>query len=245
MAWPRPPGASVAPLAGGFGARLQLDGQSYEIRYGPGQDFETPEDFFAPCRAALREPCEEMLRVVEALGVLESLQLDAHGTLRVALPFCGSMQELPILAHFLATRCSGRQGVAKISILASDVQDWAPLGGYWKQKETYVKRWYPHMDLKFCQLDLHALRHPPSSLTFAFHPECTVHRDLWRRILHNVISASAVCIVCTFNDEERKVVLGVCQDLGRQAQCQRNPYYANSKQNGTTPPFLNFLILVR
>ncbi|CAE7767912.1 unnamed protein product [Symbiodinium sp. CCMP2456] len=140
----------------------------------------------------------------QALGALESLQLDAHGTLRVALPFCGSMQELPILAHFLSTRCSGRQGVAKISILASDVQDWAPLGGYWKQKETYVKRWYPHMDLKFCQLDLHALRHPPSSLTFAFHPECTVHRDLWRRILHNVISASAVCIVCTFNDEERK-----------------------------------------
>ena len=72
-----------------------------------------------------------MLRVVEALGVLESLQLDAHGTLRVALPFCGSMhlgctrhaicdppfqlcvsmprQELPILAHFLATRCSGSE----------------------------------------------------------------------------------------------------------------------------------------
>ena len=94
--------------------------------------------------------------------------------------------------------------MAKISILASDVQDWAPLGGYWKQKETYVKRWYPHMDLKFCKLDLNALQHPPSSLTFAFHPECTVHRDLWRRILHNVISASAVCIVCTFNDEERK-----------------------------------------
>ncbi|CAE7322841.1 unnamed protein product [Symbiodinium sp. CCMP2592] len=213
----------------------------------------------------------------QALGGLESLPLDPHGTLRVALPFCGSMQELPILAHFLSTRCSGRQGVAKISILASDVQDWAPLGGYWKQKETYVKRWYPHMDLKFCQLDLHALQHPPSSLTFAFHPECTVHRDLWRRILHNVISASAVCIVCTFNDEERKagsagqqgegwegelglllalqrmeqlcqVVLGVCQDLGRQAQCQRNPYYADSKRNGssgTTPPFLNFLILVR
>ena len=114
---------------------------------------------------------------------------------------CAEAARSPFL---LLSSCAGRQGVAKISILASDVQDWAPLGGYWKQKETYVKRWYPHMDLKFCQLDLHALRHPPSSLTFAFHPECTVHRDLWRRILHNVISASAVCIVCTFNDEERK-----------------------------------------
>ncbi|CAE7033046.1 unnamed protein product [Symbiodinium natans] len=226
--------------------RLELDGQIHEIRYGPGQDFESPQDFFAPCRRALREPCETLLQVLEELGGLEGLPLDPTGTLFVALPFCGSSQELPILANFLSTRCLGKRGVAKISILASDVQDWSELGGYWRQKEKYVKRWYERMDLKFCQLDLQGIRHPASSLTFAFHPECTVHRDVWRRILYNVITASTgLCVVGTFNDEEMKVVVGVCQELGRRVQCQRNPYYAVPKPGGTTPPFLNYLILVR
>ena len=95
--------------------------------------------------------------------------------------------------------------MANISILASDVQDWAELGGYWRQKEKYVRRWYSGMELRFCQLDLQSIRHPPSSLTFAFHPECTVHRDVWRRILHNVISATTgLCVVATFNEEEMK-----------------------------------------
>ena len=157
--------------------------------------------------------------------------------------------------------CAGQRGVTKISMLASDVRDWSELGGYWRQKETYVRRWYQGMDLKFCQLDLQAVRHPSSSLTLAFHPECTIHTDTWHRILHNVISATAgVCLIATFNELEMKargrvdhvewaqstrrdlvwsgvapacteVVIGVCQQLGRRAQCQRNPYYANGRRS--------------
>ena len=50
----------------------------------------------------------------------------------------------------------------------------------WMRKEHHVRRRLPSIHLKFQQLDLAAFQHPPASLTFAIHPECTVQKELWK-----------------------------------------------------------------
>lgn len=250
----RPVLQPVAPVK--VTARMEIDGEIHEVRYGPGEDFESPSDFFPPCKATLGLPCQAMLNLVQSSGLLEELPLDATKTLHVALPFCGSMQELLVLTDFFSRQVLGHR-VNKIAILGSDLYDWNLKGGYWKQKELHIRRRQPGIDVRFCQLDLATFQHPPASLMFAIHPECTVQVDLWRKILSNIISACVgLCVVVTFSEDEAKVVSGVGQALHRRCQVHQNPYYQNSTNSsagaagsagsaGTPlPPFMKFIVLL-
>ncbi|CAJ1395599.1 unnamed protein product [Effrenium voratum] len=225
-------------------ARFVMDGEEHEVRYGPGGDFESPMDFFPPCKASLRRPCQGMLGLLESLGALSGLPLDAAGCLHVALPFCGSAQELPVLSEFLTQQVLGRNGVRQISMLGSDVEDWGPKGGYWQQKELFARRRTPHLRLRFAQLDLAATQHPAASLMFAIHPECTVNREMWRRILGNIISATqGLCVVATFAEDEAKVVADVGHSLQRRCQIHLNPFYGPGC-TAPPPPSMKYIVLV-
>lgn len=230
----RPVLQPVAPVK--VTARMEIDGEIHE--------------------ATLRLPCQAMLNLVQSSGLLEELPLDATKTLHVALPFCGSMQELLVLTDFFSRQVLGHR-VNKIAILGSDLYDWNLKGGYWKQKELHIRRRQPGIDVRFCQLDLATFQHPPASLMFAIHPECTVQVDLWRKILSNIISACVgLCVVVTFSEDEAKVVSGVGQALHRRCQVHQNPYYQNSTNSSAgsagsagpagapLPPFMKFIVLL-
>eukprot|EP00913_Durusdinium_trenchii_P001493 g1381.t1 len=181
------------------------------------EEFESPADFFPPCKAALRLPCQAMLGFLQSIGAFDALPTIDNspqrtpGTLQVALPFCGSMQELLVITDFLAK-----------------------------------------------QLDLSAVQHPPASLVFAIHPECTVQRELWKKILSNVISATVgLCVVATFSEDEAKVVASIGQALQRRCQVHQNPYYEGaSPPSGPSgppsgpggcypnPPFMKYIVTV-
>ncbi|CAK9071308.1 unnamed protein product [Durusdinium trenchii] len=194
----------------------------------------------------------------DALPTIDNSPQRTPGTLQVALPFCGSMQELLVITDFLAKQVLGQQNVKQIAIMGSDLFDWNLKGGYWRQKELHVRRQLPGMDLKFCQLDLSAVQHPPASLVFAIHPECTVQRELWKKILSNVISATVgLCVVATFSEDEAKVVASIGQALQRRCQVHQNPYYEGaSPPSGPSgppsgpggcypnPPFMKYIVTV-
>merc|ERR1712080_247008 len=107
------------------------------------------------------------------------------GTLRVSAPFCGSVQELPVLAAFLNDRLLTRTEVNSVFLLGSDLLNWDIKGGYWRQKERYCARKYPNVQVQFRQLDLGREQHPQSALTIAVHPECTINsaESPWPTIL--------------------------------------------------------------
>eukprot|EP00931_Biecheleriopsis_adriatica_P068387 TRINITY_DN42353_c0_g1_i1.p1 TRINITY_DN42353_c0_g1~~TRINITY_DN42353_c0_g1_i1.p1 ORF type:complete len:394 (+),score=62.75 TRINITY_DN42353_c0_g1_i1:54-1235(+) len=228
-------------------ASMVFDGEAHEVRYGPGLDFESPADFFTPCRKAWREPYQAMLDFLDAHGWFERLPVDAKGILHITLPFCGSVQEVPVLADFLCKRFLGKPGINQISILGTDLYDWNQKGGYWKEKERFVARKYPGLQLKFCQMDLTKAQHPESALTLGIHPECTVETDLWRMILSNVIGATTgTCLISTFKDMEMEMVQSLCKDLGVEFEVHRNPYWVGREApEGTIPPFLSYFILIR
>ncbi|CAK9110007.1 Uncharacterized protein SCF082_LOCUS51101 [Durusdinium trenchii] len=208
--------------------------------------------------------CQAMLGFLQSIGAFDALPTIDNspqrtpGTLQVALPFCGSMQELLVITDFLAKQVLGQQNVKQIAIMGSDLFDWNLKGGYWRQKELHVRRQLPGMDLKFCQLDLSAVQHPPASLVFAIHPECTVQRELWKKILSNVISATVgLCVVATFSEDEAKVVASIGQALQRRCQVHQNPYYEGaSPPSGPSgppsgpggcypnPPFMKYIVTV-
>lgn len=227
-------------------ASYVFDGERREIRYGVGQEFESPADFFSPCHSEWREPYQAMLDDLDSTGWLEGLPVDSQGILRVSMPFCGSNQELPVLVEFLAARFLGKHGVNGIHIVGSDVVNWNVKGGYWHQKEKWVARKFPGMQLQFRQMDLAREQHPESALTLGIHPECTVPGP-WPEILTNILrSTTGVCLVATFKDAEMQVVRDLCQRLGLACEVHENPFWQSRPlPPGTVPPFLRFLVLVR
>merc|ERR1712008_63457 len=126
-------------------------------------------DFFSPCPKQWRGPYEAMLQHLAATGWFEGLPADEHGLLRVAMPFCGSNQELPVLAEFLAQRflpaSGGGAGSAYngVHILGSDVVNWDIKGGCWRQKEKWVSRRFPGVQAQYRQLDLGREQHPDTA----------------------------------------------------------------------------------
>lgn len=246
---PVPAGALAPVLPPGkvLTATMEFDGQLMEIKYGPGQDYESPADFFTPCRTEWREPYMSMLQFLDGGGWFDNLPLDSQGILRVSAPFCGSIQELPILAAFLEERFGGKPGVSGVHLLCSDVVDWDRKGGYWRQKERYVARKHKGISLQFQQIDLATQTHPSSALTLGIHPECTVSTSIWERILANVIrTTTGTCVIATFKEGEKEVVSRVCKSLGANFEVHKNPHWTERElPPGNIPPFLQFLVLVR
>lgn len=225
---------------------MVIDGERHELSFGPGHEFECPDDFFTPCRTAWKEPYQAMLDFLASRGCLDRLPIDAEGSLRVSLPFCGSAQELPVLVDFLIHRFMGRPGIGRVSLLASDVEDWDQRGGYWRQKERYATRKCPQMLVRFGQLDLARVQHPSSALTLGIHPECTMSREMWRTILSNIIdSTTGICLIATFKEEEMQVVRTLCQELRQDFEVHRNPYWqARPEPSGCATTYLNYLIVI-
>uniref|UniRef100_A0A7S2C6T5 Uncharacterized protein n=1 Tax=Alexandrium andersonii TaxID=327968 RepID=A0A7S2C6T5_9DINO len=182
-----------------------------------------------------------------ATGWLDDLPLDAHGILWVALPFCGSVQELPVLVEFLAKRFLERPGVKGVRIFGSDVQNWDLKGGYWRQKEKWAARKFPGMQLQFRPVDLTREAHPSSALTFGIHPECTAPNSPWPQILTNIIENTyGVCAIATFKEGEMEVVCDICRKAGVACEVLENPHWQkNPVPPGTQPPFCRFIMLVR
>jgi len=228
-------------------ASFDFDGERREVRYGPGEEFESPADFFAPCHSEWRLPYEAMLQCLAAHSWLDDLPLDAQGILRVALPFCGSVQELPVLADFLAERFLGRPGISGIHVFGSDVQNWDLKGGYWRQKEKWAARKYKGLQLQFRPMDLVREVHPSAALTFGIHPECTAPNSPWPQILTNILqNTTGVCMIATFKDVEMEVVCDICRRAGMACEVLENPHWQQHPvPPGTQPPFLRFLVLVR
>lgn len=240
----------VPPLKPGkvLVASFDFDGERREVRYGPGEEFESPADFFAPCHSEWRLPYEAMLECLSARGWLDDLPLDAQGILRLALPFCGSVQELPVLVEFLGEHFVGRPGINGVHIFGSDVQNWDLKGGYWRQKEKWAGRKYKGaLQLQFRPVDLTREAHPNSALTFGIHPECTAPNSPWPQILTNIIqNTSGVCMIACFKEGEMEVVCDICQKAGAACEVIENPHWQrNPVPPGTQPPFLRFLVLVR
>lgn len=246
---PVPAGALAPVLPPGrvLTATMEFDGQMMEIKYGPGQDYESPADFFTPCRTEWREPYTSMLQFLDRGGWFDNLPVDPQGILRVSAPFCGSIQELPVLAAFLEERFVGKPGINGVHLLCSDVVDWDRKGGYWRQKERYVARKHKGISVQFQQIDLATQTHPTSALTLGIHPECTVSTSIWERILANVIrTTTGTCVIATFKEGEKEVVSRVCKNLGANYEVHKNPHWTERElPPGSIPPFLQFLILVR
>lgn len=228
-------------------AHMVFDGKQRTIRYGPGEDFESPDDFFAPCVEAWRGPYQAMLDFLWENGWLQDLPVDNQGILRVSLPFCGSVQEIQTLVEFLRDRLLVRPDVKSIYILGSDIDDWNQKGGYWIQKERFVNRKYPRILLKFCQIDLGTTQHPDSAWILGIHPECTFTSSPWRKILANIIhAAKKICLIATFKEGEMEVVRSVCQELKVNFKVHKNPYWiGRDEPTGGVPPYLQYLIMVR
>lgn len=241
-------GVAAFPKSTVMTASMAFDGQEMLIKYGPGEDFESPADFFSPCHSEWREPYQAMLNFLSDNGWLDELPLDTNGMLNVAIPFCGSAPEIPVLAAFLSERFLKTYGTAKISIFGTDVRDGDSQCGYWRQKERYVARKYgQRLQLQFRTADLSREAHPHCALTLGMHPECTSPRSLWRQILANIIQGTrGVCVIATFKEEEMQVVQGVCQGLGANFEVHENLHWRNRPiPEGTTPSYLRFLVLVR
>lgn len=233
-------------------ATMFFDGEQMEIRYGPNEDYESPEDFFTPCPSEWRGPYAGMLELLGSHRWLQELDeglrlVDREGVLRVSLPFCGSVQELPVLAAFLAERFLNRPGVRTIRIMGSDIDNWNLKGGYWHQKGKFFSRKYTGMQVEFRQLDLSKEAHPDSMLMFGMHPECTVTTSPWPRILANVIRATkGICVIATFKEGEMEVVRDICVEMGTIHEVHMNPYWSSHPlPQGTIPPFLQYLVLIR
>jgi len=194
-----------------------------------------------------------MLQHLAATGWLEWLPADEHGLLRVAMPFCGSNQELPVLAEFLAQRflpaSGGGAGSAYsgVHILGSDVVNWDIKGGSWRQKEKWASRRFPGVQVQYRQLDLGREQHPDAALVLGIHPECTAPGSPWPQILENVLrSTRGVCLIATFKEGEMEVVRDVFHRAGASCEVHENPYWQEHPiPPGTLPAFLHYLVLSR
>jgi len=223
------------------------------MRFGPGEEFDSPMDFFPPCPKEWRGPYEAMLQHLAAIGWLEGLPTDEHGLLRVAMPFCGSNQELPVLTEVLAQQFLPTFGRAVggaftgVHILGSDIVNWDTKGGYWRQKEKWASRRFPGVQVQYQQLDLGREQHPDTALVFGIHPECTAPSNPWPRILENVLrSTRGVCLIATFKHAEMEVVRDVFHRAGASCEVHENPYWKEHPlPPGTLPAYLHYLVLSR
>jgi len=232
---------------------LNFDGEQITIRYGPGEEFDSSMDFFSPCPKAWRDPYEAMLQHLAATGWLEGLPADEQGVLRVAMPFCGSNQELPVLAEFLAQRFlpapGGGAGGAYngVHILGSDIVNWDIKGGCWRQKEKWVSRRFPGVQVQYRQLDMGREQHPDAALVLGIHPECTAPGSPWPQILENCLrSTRGVCLIACFKEGEMEVVRDVFHRAGASCEVHENPYWQEHPiPPGTQPAFVHYLVLSR
>jgi len=210
-------------------------------------------DFFSPCPKAWRDPYEAMLQHLAATGWLEGLPADEQGVLRVAMPFCGSNQELPVLAEFLAQRFlpapGGGAGGAYngVHILGSDIVNWDIKGGCWRQKEKWVSRRFPGVQVQYRQLDMGREQHPDAALVLGIHPECTAPGSPWPQILENCLrSTRGVCLIACFKEGEMEVVRDVFHRAGASCEVHENPYWQEHPiPPGTQPAFVHYLVLSR
>mmetsp|Transcript_109818 Transcript_109818/g.321580 ORF Transcript_109818/g.321580 Transcript_109818/m.321580 type:complete len:339 (+) Transcript_109818:115-1131(+) len=210
---------------------------------GPGTDFDTLEEYFAPPLPKWGDPYAAMLQFLEQAGWFQGLPLDESGTLRVSCPFCAGFMECQILLPFLARLFLGRPDVSGLSILGSDL---APLqGGKWPQKEQYAKRKFPRMELQLRKMDLAHDPLPECALTIGVHPEAT--RDqIWGDIFANIMRSmkhGGVCIIATYFEVEMQAVQRLCEPLGVQFQVYENPYYKSHALDRS--PSLRFLLVTR
>mmetsp|Transcript_136899 Transcript_136899/g.381628 ORF Transcript_136899/g.381628 Transcript_136899/m.381628 type:complete len:313 (+) Transcript_136899:2-940(+) len=213
------------------------------VFFGPGTDFETIQEYFAPPLPKWGDPYKAMLQFVEQSGWLEGLPLDEQGVLRVNVPFCAGFMECQLLLPFLARIFLNRPGLAKVSILGSDIVQLR--GGNWLQKEKYAQKKYPRIQLQLRQMDLAREQLPACALTIGVHPEAT--RDkIWADIFANLVrsmKSRGVCIIATYFEIEMQAVQRLCGPLGVSFEVYENPYYKTHPVD--LSPSLRFLLLAR
>lgn len=214
------------------------------VLIGPGTDFETIEDYFAPPVPKWGDPYASMLDFLEQTGWMQDVPLDASGTLRVSVPFCAGFMECQILLPFLARLFLSRPNVCGASVLGSDL---APLrGGNWPQKEKYATKKFTRMRLELRKMDLACEPLPECGLTIGVHPEATRDDAIWGKIFTNIVRSmknGGVCVIATYFEVELQAVQRLCEPLGVQFQVYENPYWKSHPVDRS--PSLRFLLVAR
>jgi len=212
-----------------------------------------PPSFTAACNAlgtsptpkSIAGPYEGLLRVLMERGLLNNLPVGPQGVLSVGLPFCAALLECPVLMQFLQQNILGRNGVTDISMVGSDICDGAN-SQCWKDKERWVQKTFPRMQLQLRYADLTKELMPPSALIIGCHPESSRSDGPWNQIIANVLRSLApggICVFGNFYECEVGPLVQMCANAGARAEVIPNPYY----QTNPVPamPHLQFLVLVR
>lgn len=211
--------------------------------FGPGTEFETLEDYFAPPLAKWGKPYSAMLAFLADQGWFEGLPVDERGILHVNVPFCAGFMECQILFPFLLRVCLGRPGVTGVAVFGADVAHMQ--GGNWDRKERYVANKYPCATLELRKMDLVQEKLPECSLAIGVHPEAT-RAEFWRDILANVVRSTrcgGVCVFATYFEVEFQAVLDKCRPLGVNFEVYENPHYKSHPMDMS--PALRFLVVAR
>uniref|UniRef100_A0A7S4VP40 Uncharacterized protein n=1 Tax=Alexandrium monilatum TaxID=311494 RepID=A0A7S4VP40_9DINO len=230
-------GAAAAPAADAAALDLQLKGTLALVEHRRAEP-------------ALRERAyQALLEALAARGAFDGLPVDGAGCLDLALPFCGSCSEAPLLLSFLAERLLDGRGPASSIRAAGCDSDGEVLEAYGRRWEAWTAHALgPRVRLELRHRDLAAEALPAAGLILGVHPLVSGvgAEAVWRRILANVLQARVPggrCIFATFYDHEAQKVQRMCLELGSQSEIVENPFYQGypRKAEGT---HLRFAVLV-
>eukprot|EP00928_Gymnodinium_smaydae_P070776 TRINITY_DN54547_c0_g1_i1.p1 TRINITY_DN54547_c0_g1~~TRINITY_DN54547_c0_g1_i1.p1 ORF type:complete len:350 (-),score=72.57 TRINITY_DN54547_c0_g1_i1:200-1177(-) len=164
----------------------------------------------------------KLLQLLHSDGFFSDLQADGQGDLRIAVPFCGSCSEIPLLAQFVQQNVlQGRTDVRRVVLHCTDVE---------MQGAEYAKSQItdPRFVVELRISDLSKEQLPPASCVIGLHPQPIgvggrAHTEMWERIIANVLASSPRCVFTTWMNIERDEILRMCKMNGRPATSRRNP----------------------
>jgi len=140
---------------------------------------------------------------------------DGSGVVRVAVPFCGSFLEAPVVDAWLRRLLPSLPAVRSIDVHAHDIHHTADF-----PVQTLNKG--PHITYRASHIDLVRQPMPPADLTLGIHPMITGAG--WDAIVTNVLKNSRVAVFFMFAEVEKETLEGICQRSGHLCVAKRNPF---------------------
>eukprot|EP00434_Breviolum_minutum_P026090 symbB.v1.2.023066.t1/scaffold2086.1/size90009/3 len=168
-----------------------------------------------------------------AWGILDSLPLDANGTLQVTAPFCHDFFEVgEILVRSKVPETCKAQ---RIEVKGCDVR---PQEFWWPAWEKWTEHHFSgRIALQLRQQDLVKETQGPAGLILAAHPEVT-NGGPWIAILRHVLQSRVKggrCVFATFYRQEAEACVQICSMQQVFAEIRENPFYAGRPSDEARP----------